>query len=121
MQILHLNWINKEKGKNFFLWGEASRETAAKKRAATAKHTLHPFCSTKKELGNIFKIIAKDIKLGDRCDKLALSLPTFNKYPLPSSNIIFKTEGEQFDSRERKTEISQFKVNGMGVMSVFLF
>ncbi len=42
MQILHLNWINKEKDKNFFLWGEATRETAAKKRTATAKHTLHP-------------------------------------------------------------------------------
>ena len=121
MQILHLDWINKAKGKNFFLWGEASRETAAKKRAATAKHTLHSFCSTKKELGNIFKTIAKDIKLRDRCDKLALSLPTFNKYPLPSSNIIFKTEEEQFDARERKTEISQFKVNGMWLMSYECF
>ena len=79
MQILHLNWINKEKSKNFFLWGEASRETAAKKRAATTKHTLHPFCSTKKELGNIFEIITKDIKSGDRCDKLALSLPSFSE------------------------------------------
>ena len=110
MQILHLNWINKERDREFFLWGESSKKRHSKKVSAAK---FHPFCSAKKELTNILKIIDKDINLKGRWDELTFSLPAFNGYPLASSNIILKTDKKQFDNKETKAKIFSFKVNGM--------
>ena len=44
---------------------------------------------------------------------MTLSLPAFKGYPLASSNIILKTDKEQFDNKETKAKILPFKVNGI--------